>query len=231
MWSDDSRTRSRIRHKENVTIDKVIVARCANISTGGLFAYTNHSAKPGSLVELSFPVDDVVLNGYATVLHQHNDVGIGVMFLDQTEEQRTILDHFIKDKKISQTGDHVHTILLIDNNEAKRRLYKTALTQSGFSVLEAETDVQAFELLNSSRVDMVVFDPWVPPIGKGFMIINRIRRNREWRQIVPVVLSSRPLPPDKIKQFFPAVRHIFMKISTTPSRLQQIVDRHLAKMK
>jgi hypothetical protein len=71
----------------------------------------------------------------------------------------------------------------------------------------------------------------VPPIGMGFMIISRIKMNREWRQIVPVVLSSSPLPPDKIKKFFPAVRHIFMKISTTPSRLQQIVDRHLANMK
>jgi len=231
MTTDDSRKKSRVRHGENITIDKKIVARCANISTGGLFAYTHHSATPGSIVELSFPVDNVILNVEASVLHNHNNVGIGVMFVDQTEDQRTMLDRFIEDQKLKQTRESERTILLIDNNEAKRKLYRTALTQSGLFVLEAETDERAFEVLKSSKVDMVVFDPCIPPLGKGFMMLQRIRMNREWRHIVPVVLSSRPIPPDKIKKFFPAVRHILMKMTTSPIRLQQIVERHLASLK
>ncbi|HTZ18398.1 MAG TPA: PilZ domain-containing protein [Dissulfurispiraceae bacterium] len=230
MTADDSRRKSRVRHSENVTIDKKITARCANISSDGLFAYTHHSAKPGSIVELTFPVDRVIVDVEASVLHQHDDVGIGVMFIDQTEEQRTILDRFIEDQKLKQ-HDPDRTILLIDNNDAKRKLYRTALTQSGFSVLEAETEGRAFELLNLSKIDMVVFDPFIPPLGKGYMLLNKIRMNREWRKIIPVVLSSRPLPPDKITTFFPAVQHILLKMTTSPMRLQQIIERHLKSVK
>ncbi|HMK55064.1 MAG TPA: PilZ domain-containing protein [Dissulfurispiraceae bacterium] len=231
MADDESRKKSRVRFKESVTINKQVVAHSANISSGGLFVYTQQAADPGTLVELSFPVDNITMSLEASVQHHHNGVGIGVMFVDQTDEQRNMLDRFIENQKVKQSAAPKHTILLIDDNEAKRKLYRTALTQSGFSVLEASSEEKAFEMLNSSKIDMVVFDPCIAPLGKGFMLLNRIRMNPQWRKIVPVVLSSRPLPPDKIKKFFPAVRHILMKMTTSPFRLQQIVDRSLETIK
>ncbi|HMK61039.1 MAG TPA: PilZ domain-containing protein [Dissulfurispiraceae bacterium] len=231
MAIDESRKKSRVRFKENITINKQAMAHCANISSGGLFIYTQQTADPGTLVELSFPVDNLTMNVEASVQHYHKGVGIGVMFVHQTEEQRNMLDSFIDNQEMKQSGSRKYAILLIDDNEEKRGLYRTALTQAGFSVLEAGSDEKAFEILNSSKVDMVVFDPCIQPLGKGFMILSKIRMNPQWRKILPVVLSSRPLPQDKIKRFFPAVRHILMKMTTSPFRLQQIVDKYLATIK
>lgn len=60
-------------------------------------------------------------------------------------------------------------VLVAEDDENLRHLYRTALTMSGYQVREARSGFEALRMLDSSPVDIVVLDLMLPGVD-GFMV-------------------------------------------------------------
>ena len=76
-------------------------------------------------------------------------------------------------------------VLLVEDDQAGRRLYAEWLTQAGFSVRQAHNGLQALEQALDSVPDVVVSDLNIPGID-GFELTRRLKLDPRTRN-VPVV--------------------------------------------
>ena len=77
------------------------------------------------------------------------------------------------------------SVLLVEDDQAGRRLYAEWLTQAGFSVKQAHNGLQALEQAFDLVPDVVVTDLNIPGID-GFELTRRLRLDPRTRNI-PVV--------------------------------------------
>ncbi|MBI2201774.1 MAG: response regulator, partial [Armatimonadetes bacterium] len=66
------------------------------------------------------------------------------------------------------------TILIIDDQERSRSLYRALLLREGYEVLEAETGERGLELVKSARPDVIILDLFLPALS-GSDVLERIR--------------------------------------------------------
>jgi DNA-binding NtrC family response regulator len=79
------------------------------------------------------------------------------------------------------------SILVVDDEDATRRLCSDIARQAGLEVFQAETTERAEELLEQSPVDIVITDLKVPQLG-GLELLKRIRANHP--HIATMVLTQ-----------------------------------------
>ncbi len=89
-----------------------------------------------------------------------------------------------------------HTVLVVDDEPAIRRLLRTTLDAAGYRVEEAESGKTALEAMARKPADVVVLDLGLPNMD-GFEVLRRLR---EGGSAVPVVvLSSRTDESGKVR--------------------------------
>jgi CheY-like chemotaxis protein len=79
-------------------------------------------------------------------------------------------------------------ILLIEDTEAVRGLFRTVLEQAGYVVHEASTGTEGIRLFRESPSDVVITDMYMPD-GDGFDVISTLRREDPAPKII--VISGR----------------------------------------
>lgn len=79
-------------------------------------------------------------------------------------------------------------ILIIDDQEKSRNLYRTLLTREGYEVWEAETGERGLEILKSTKPDVVILDLFLPTLS-GYQVLERIRADESTRDIPVMILS------------------------------------------
>ena len=79
-------------------------------------------------------------------------------------------------------------VLIVDDEFLQRLPMREALEQGGFRVEEAENGVQAWELIQRKRPDLVLSDVVMPGMD-GFVLCQTIRQQEELRHL-PVVLAT-----------------------------------------
>lgn len=89
---------------------------------------------------------------------------------------------------------HQQRILIIDDEQAIRRLLRTALADSEFELCEAEDGHTALAATVTKRPDLILLDLGLPDMD-GVEVINRLR---EWSQVPIIVLSVRDREGDKV---------------------------------
>ena len=77
-------------------------------------------------------------------------------------------------------------ILVVDDEENIRFLYKEELEEEGFLVELAKSGEEALEKLSLSRPDLVTLDIKMPGIGG----IEALKRIREFDRDLPIILCS-----------------------------------------
>lgn len=77
-------------------------------------------------------------------------------------------------------------LLVVDDEENIRLLYKEELTEEGYEVILAENGYEAIELVKGNDVDLVVLDIEMPKIDG----IETLRLLKEEKRDMPVVLCS-----------------------------------------
>ena len=92
---------------------------------------------------------------------------------------------------MSEVGPRV---LIVDDEQAIRRLLRTVLAAHGYVVLEAASGEEALVAAAQHRPDIVILDLGLPGIDG----IEVTRRLREWTDIPVIVLSVREQERDKI---------------------------------
>ena len=85
-------------------------------------------------------------------------------------------------------------ILIVDDEQAIRRLLRTLLTAHGYTIVEAGSGEEALASAAQHRPDIVILDLGLPGIDG----VEVTRRLRQWTDIPVIVLSVREQERDKI---------------------------------
>jgi two-component system KDP operon response regulator KdpE len=88
-------------------------------------------------------------------------------------------------------------ILVVDDEPAIVRLVRTKLQADGYGVITAERGVEAIELLDNERPDLVILDLMMPGMD-GF---ETLRRMRMFGSTPVIMLTARSSDADKLRGF------------------------------
>ncbi|WP_084503159.1 HD-GYP domain-containing protein [Desulfatirhabdium butyrativorans] len=96
------------------------------------------------------------------------------------------------------SGGEPLSILVVDDNPVTRSVLALKLRQWGYRVAEAENGISAWELLQSSPIQMVITD-WMMPDMDGMALSRRIREEITSRYTYIIVVSALDSKPDILK--------------------------------
>ncbi len=88
------------------------------------------------------------------------------------------------------------TVMIVEDDAATRRLYRFLLTNSGYTVVEAEDGQAALERLALQRCDVVITDMNMPRMGG----IDMVRILRQTHPDIYVIMVTAFGTPDTEKQ-------------------------------
>ena len=83
----------------------------------------------------------------------------------------------------------IATILLIDDNEPVRTLFRTILAQAGYRVLIAASGNEGWRLLRNEIVHLILVHVFLPDVD-GLEFIHRLRRTRPSSKIIAMLGGS-----------------------------------------
>jgi CheY-like chemotaxis protein len=81
------------------------------------------------------------------------------------------------------------TILVVEDDEDLRRLFRTALTLSGYDVEEAGDGLEALQKLDHSPPDLVVLDVMLPQFS-GLIVQQELAAHVLTREIPVVIITG-----------------------------------------
>lgn len=95
--------------------------------------------------------------------------------------------------------ERLHTILLVEDNEAMRN-YVAQILESRYTVTATANGVQALETLNSGNMqpDLILSDVMMP-VMDGFELLGRLKAEERYRKIPVIMLTARGDMQDKLQ--------------------------------
>lgn len=89
-------------------------------------------------------------------------------------------------------------ILVVEDSGITRRVIAKALTDGGYTVLEAENGMAAFAQLSETRPDLMLLDIVMPGID-GYKVLSMIRKHDDFKDLPVIMLTSRDGLLDKLR--------------------------------
>ena len=89
------------------------------------------------------------------------------------------------------------TVLVVEDDLALRRMYRTALTLAGFNVVEADDGLAALHYLEFRAPDVVVLDLMLPTMS-GLVVQQEIAAHAHTRRIPIVIVTGSDLSLDHL---------------------------------
>jgi DNA-binding response OmpR family regulator len=93
------------------------------------------------------------------------------------------------DETAVEKSTSVVTILLIDDNEPVRTLFRTILEQAGYRVVIAASGNEGWRLLHDESVDLILAHVFLPDVD-GLEFIHRLRKTRPDCKIIAMLGGS-----------------------------------------
>ncbi len=90
-----------------------------------------------------------------------------------------------------------HRILVVEDDPALRRMYRTALGFAGFTVVEAEDGLTALQHLDERVPDLVILDLMLPTVS-GLIVQQEIAAHAHTRDIPIVVVTGSEMNLDDL---------------------------------
>ena len=81
------------------------------------------------------------------------------------------------------------TILVVDDEEKNRKLFKAILKKENYNVLDAENGETALSIIQSAAVDLVLLDITMPGMN-GYEVLDRIKTNQYTKDIPVIMLTG-----------------------------------------
>ena len=130
-----------------------------------------------------------------------------------------------KIKNVTQTKK---TILLVEDEEDLREIYKTKFSLEGYRVITAKSGTEAIDLAIHRKPDLILLDVILPQ-KDGFVVLEELKRNPKTKNIPVFILSN--LGQDweiKKGKELGAVKFL-VKANVTPKEVIKIVKEILEK--
>jgi CheY-like chemotaxis protein len=116
-------------------------------------------------------------------------------------------------------------VLLVEDDEPSRYIYRSILEHHGFEVWEARTAGHAFDLLRDRLPDIVVVDIGLPGVD-GFEVLERLRADPRTSSIPTIVATVYVFPQDEARALQAGCR-LFLKKPLEPGRLLAAIRSEL----
>ncbi len=94
---DERRYYRRYPFTENILIDGMKICRSTDISEGGIFVTAIQHFEENELIDITIPFKDCTTKLKGRVRYYQFGIGMGIMFVDLTDEQREQLMKIIED--------------------------------------------------------------------------------------------------------------------------------------
>ena len=174
-----------------------------------------------SVISLIAPVRGEKITVKARVQHNQPGIGMGLKFIDLSEKQKAMIKELIDNTmKKSALNLNKKKILLVEDNDMTRQLYKSKLLMEGFSVIEAKNGIEAIKFLREQIPDLLILDLYMEKMD-GFKVLSILRITPQWESLPVIVCSSR-LTKDVIEKLSNAGATEFLsKIITSPAKLAE----------
>jgi DNA-binding response OmpR family regulator len=88
-------------------------------------------------------------------------------------------------------------VLIVEDDSAARRMYRTALGFAGFDIIEAEDGISALRSLDQYPVDVVVLDLMLPTLS-GLAVQQEIAAHAHTRNTQVVIVTGSSMSLDHI---------------------------------
>ncbi len=110
-------------------------------------------------------------------------------------------------------------ILLIEDNEANRRLMSDYLSYCGYSVYALSEGTQLDAVMQQFRPQVILLDLKLPTID-GYTLLTQIRQREDWQTVPVIVVSAYAFQRDQQRALELGARRYLVK----PIRLSQLTD-------
>jgi len=115
-------------------------------------------------------------------------------------------------------------VLVIDDEQAIRRLLKAGLEPAGYTVLEAKSGEEGISEAASQRPELIILDLGLPDLS-GAKVLKRIR---EWSQVPVLILTVQDSEDDKVALLDAGADDYLTKPFGVPELLARlrVLERH-----
>jgi DNA-binding response OmpR family regulator len=90
------------------------------------------------------------------------------------------------------------TVLIVEDDAAVRRMYRTALSFAGYDVIEVHDGTAALHILDQRTADIVILDLILPTLS-GLAVQQEIEAHASTRSIPVVIVTGSDLRLDDVK--------------------------------
>jgi uncharacterized protein (TIGR02266 family) len=164
-----------------------LVAYSVNLSRGGIFLESDHSAPLGSEITVQFAVPGVgpvIVKGFVSWRREEEDEdgppGIGVEFKDMVGNLSGVIDRLV----LHFSG--VNVLLLCGDDKDRRNLTRSLKSIISTAEIVGAADPRVAQTLLDDDIDIAILDADVDPGGA----LEAVRIARERASPVPVVCLS-----------------------------------------
>ncbi len=126
---------------------------------------------------------------------------------------------------LTSLGKH-DSILVVDDEEATRALFRRVLLKDGWRVLEAEHGAEALGILADSRPDLIILDLMMP-VMDGFEFLSEFRRHPAWENIPVIVVTAKTLTDEERRILGLSVTRVLEKGSISHEDLLETIHRRV----
>jgi CheY-like chemotaxis protein len=224
MNGSERRRHKRIPFREDVLINNTMMFKSIDISEGGLYVYTGRSFEKNTVLDVTLPSGDRRFTVKARVQHSQPGIGMGLQFIDLTEEQKAMIKALFAQVLSApvRPKDEKLKILLIEDDDKTRMMNKSRLLSEGFAVIEARDGMEAMALLEGMTPDLIILDLYMEKMD-GFKVLSILKIHPKWKDVPVIVFSARGTR-DVIEKVISAGADEFLsKMVTTPVKLAETV--------
>ncbi len=116
-------------------------------------------------------------------------------------------------------SDSAIRILLVEDNEANRRLMSDYLSYCGYEVFALADGTQLAVTLEEFCPQIILLDLKLPVID-GYMLLEQLQQQDDWKKIPTIVVSAYAFQRDQERALSLGARRYLVK----PIRLSQLTD-------
>jgi len=133
MDGRERRKYERIPFRADIIINGKMSFRCIDLSRGGLYVYTGRSFEEDSIVDVAIPSEDKKINVRAKVRHNQPGIGMGLEFIDLTDEQSSMIEKLVESVATHtvKARPQKKRVLLIEDDDHTRKMNRSKLFAKG----------------------------------------------------------------------------------------------------
>ncbi len=223
--SFDQRFYCRIPYAGDVMINGSILVNGSNISEDGMYVNTGRPFLPGSTVRVEFSFGGRDFSTAAKIRSCDGSIGMGLNFTELKYAEREYIRHYVEEN-YGKTYAEQKKVLIVEDNAAIRKMYKTRLGLDGYRVEEAQDGLEAIGKMQAVRPDVVVLDLYMERMD-GYKVLAHIRGSAALKNTPVIIFSARGTKNEIDRAMSAGASKFLPKTTTSPVRLSEDIKKLL----